>query len=69
MIIETSCNQLFYVVETNDPSLAHVWYGLQVKRAKGTFLKVAKARLTLVRKEASKVVASKAPEHLLGKII
>lgn len=57
-IIETSANQLYAVRETNDASLAHVWFGVEVKRAKGGFVPKAKARETLVRKAASKVIAT-----------
>lgn len=58
MIIETSSNELYRVRETNNPALAHVWFGVAVKRVKGEFVPKAKARETMVRKEASRVVAS-----------
>lgn len=57
MIIETTGNQFFQVRETNDPDLAHVWYGIAVKRTKAGFVPKAKAREMLVRKDATRVVA------------
>jgi hypothetical protein len=57
MIIETSANQLFFVVETADEHLAHCWNGLRVKRTKGGFVTVKNAKPALVRKEGSRVVA------------
>ena len=57
-IIETSANQLFAVWPTNDPDLAHVFWGVQVKRSGGTFVPKAKARTTLVRKECIRIVAT-----------
>lgn len=57
MIIETSCNKLYDVSEHSDPMLAHCWYGVEVKRAKGgTFAPKAKARITLVRKAATRIL-------------
>lgn len=56
MIIETSCNQTYRVRETNDANLAHVWYGVAVKRVKGQWVEKAKARTALVRKEASRII-------------
>lgn len=58
MIIETSCNTLYQVRETNNADLAHVWFGIEVKRVKGAYVPKAKAREMLVRKEASRVVQS-----------
>lgn len=57
MIIETSCNHLYRVRDTNDANLAHVWFGVEVKRVKGAFVPKKNARETLVRKAASRVVA------------
>jgi hypothetical protein len=56
MIIETTCNHLYRVRETGDANLAHVWFGIEVKRVKGAYVPKAKARETLVRKEASRLV-------------
>jgi hypothetical protein len=56
MIIETSSNQFFQVLETGDASLAHVWSGVEVKRVKGAFVPKKNARQVLVRKEASRMV-------------
>ena len=57
MIIETSANQLYFVVETGNSDLAHVWNGLRVKRAKGGFVVVTNARKELVRKAGSRQIA------------
>lgn len=56
MIIQTSAGHLYRVTETNDPELAHVWFGTEVKRAKGEYVPKKNARKTLVRKEASRMV-------------
>lgn len=58
MIIETSCNHFYRVRETNDANLAHVWFGVEVKRVKGQWVPKAKARETLVRKAASQVISN-----------
>lgn len=58
MIIETSSNQFYRVRETNDPALAHVWYGEAVKLVKGEWVNKAKARTELVRKAATRVVVA-----------
>lgn len=50
MIIETNSNQLFQVRETGDANLAHVWFGLAVKKTKAGFVPKAKARDQLVSK-------------------
>lgn len=57
MIIETSANELFFVVETGDANLAHVWNGLRVKRAKGGYIVVKNPKKVLVRKIGCRVVA------------
>ena len=36
-IVETTCNRLFRVRETGSPDLAHVWYGVEMKRLRGSF--------------------------------
>ena len=56
MIIETSANQIYRVTETGNPNLAHVWFGIAVKRVKGEWVPKAKARQELVRKEASQII-------------
>jgi len=56
MIIETSANQLYFVVETGDANLSHVWNGLRAKRVKGGFMVVKNAKPELVRKAACRVV-------------
>jgi hypothetical protein len=65
MIIETSCNRFYRVVETGNPNLAHVWFGVQVKRSKGEWIMTAASvkqykngRPELVRKAATRVVQS-----------
>jgi hypothetical protein len=60
MIVETTDNRLFSVHEIPEPDLAHVWFGIPVKRAKirGTYEARANAKPELVRKEGSKVVSS-----------
>lgn len=55
MIIETSANQLYFVVEFEDPALAHVWKGLRVKRIPDGFTVIAK-KAELVRKAGARVV-------------
>jgi hypothetical protein len=57
-VIETTCNRLFQVRETGSADLAHVWHGVEVKRAKGGFAPKARSREMLVRKAGARVVAS-----------
>jgi hypothetical protein len=57
MIIETSANQLYFVVEPADEHLSHCWNGLRVKRVKGGFGVVKNAKPSLVRKAGCRVVA------------
>ncbi|MET4184933.1 hypothetical protein ABIB94_007062 [Bradyrhizobium sp. JR7.2] len=57
MIIETSANQLFFVVEPADEHLSHCWNGLRVKRAKGGFVTIKNAKPVLVRKAGCRTVA------------
>ena len=57
MIIETSANVLYFVVETGSADLAHVWNGLRVKRSQGGFVVVKNARKELVRKAGSRQIA------------
>jgi hypothetical protein len=63
MIIETSDNRFYRVVETSQPGLEHCWFGIPVKRVRGEFVMTAAAtrayrngRPELVRKAATKVV-------------
>jgi hypothetical protein len=60
MIIETSDNRFYRVVETNQTDLAHVWYGFEVKKVGSLFVQTAKAarssRAELVRKAATRIV-------------
>lgn len=56
MIIETTCNKLYDVSNHGDEMLSHCWYGIEVKRTKDGFKPKAKSRMTLVRKEATRIV-------------
>lgn len=61
MIIETSDNRFYRVVETGDANLAHVWNGVEVKLVsgrKGTWTDKKNARTQLVRKAGSRVVSA-----------
>ena len=57
MIIETSANVLYFVVDNTDPNLAHVWTGLRVKRVKDGFVVVKNPKKELVRKIGSREIA------------
>ncbi len=57
-IIEDTANRLWMVRDTNSADLAHVWFGVEAKRAKGGFSPKAKAREILVRREATRLVAT-----------
>jgi hypothetical protein len=57
-VIEDTANRFWAVWEAGDADLAHVFYGVEVKRAKGGFQPKAKARKTLVRRECTRVVAT-----------
>lgn len=57
MIVETLANEFYNVTETNNANLAHVWFGIAVKKTKAGFVPKAKAKQILVRKEGCKVVA------------
>lgn len=60
MIIETSANQLYTVMESNNPDLAHVYLGQPVKRVKNGFALTADAKkqnkISLVRKLGCKII-------------
>ncbi len=58
MIIEDSANRFWQVRETGNPNLDHVWTGIEVKKTAAGFVPKAKARETLVRKAATKIIAS-----------
>jgi hypothetical protein len=64
MIVETSANELFFVVEPADEHLAHCWNGLRVKRSEGGYARVKNAKPILVRKAGCRVVDS-SPQLLL----
>lgn len=58
-IIETSANLFYQVWETNEPGLAHVWYGLPIKRVRGLWALKTSARREhpeIVRKAACRIV-------------
>jgi len=56
MIIETSDNRFYRVTDHIDADLAHLWFGVAVKKVKGEWVNKAKARVEMVRKAASTVV-------------
>lgn len=63
MIIETSDNRFYRVVETSQPGLSHCWYGVSCKRVRGQYVMTAagkrayrNGRPELVRKAGSRVV-------------
>ena len=67
MIIETSDNRFYRVTETGSADLAHVWFGVAVKKVRGEWVINAKRKTAggrtvnrsfpeLVRKAASRVV-------------
>lgn len=63
MIIETSDNRFYRVIETSKPGLDHCWYGVSVKRVRGEFVMTAAGRRAysngrpeLVRKAAARIV-------------
>lgn len=64
MIIETSDNRLFSVRDTGDADLQHVWWGVEVKRVGTAYVHKAKARHTLVRKAATRLIhATNTADH------
>lgn len=59
MIIETSANRFYQVWETNEPDLAHVWFGLPIKQVRGRWVLRTSARREhpeVVRKAATRIV-------------
>ncbi len=56
MIIETSANKFYRVTETGNPDLAHVWYGVPVKKVAGVWISNATSKTELVRKAATRIV-------------
>jgi hypothetical protein len=60
MIVETTCNRLYLVRPTGNPNLAHVWFGIEVKRKGGAYVPKTKAREVLVRREGCRIVAEAA---------
>jgi hypothetical protein len=62
MIIETTDNRLYAVRETGDANLAHVWYGIPMKRGPGgTFAPRGKGKIELVRKAGCRILANPMP--------
>lgn len=57
MIVQDAAGQFFQVRETDDANLSHVWFGIEVKRAKNGFEPKKNARETLVRKVGCKQAA------------
>jgi hypothetical protein len=58
MIIKTSADILYFVVEPADEHLAHCWNGLRVKHTNNGFFVAKNAKPELVRKAGSKIVDS-----------
>ena len=63
MIIETSDNRFYAVAETGNPALAHLWYGIPVKRSRGEYVPTVRGENLqrrnspeLVRKAATRIV-------------
>ena len=56
-IIEDSANGFWAVWPTGDASLDHVWYGQKMLKTKIGFKPAKQARIVLVRKEATRIVA------------
>lgn len=56
-VVETTSNRLYFVKETGNADLAHVWDGLEVKRVKDGYAVKKNARPELVSKAGCKVVA------------
>ena len=59
MIVETSDSRFYRVHDTAEEALAHVWYGLPVKKVKGEFVHTA---------AATKMLAKCRPFELVRKI-
>lgn len=57
MIIKTSANHLYFVVEPADEHLAHCWNGLRVCKTKTGYRVAKNAKAELVRKAGSRMVA------------
>lgn len=57
MVIETTCNKLYFVTDFAEPNLSHVWKGLRCKKTKGGYVIKDGAKPEMVRKEGSKRVA------------
>ena len=56
MIIETSDNRFYRVTESIQPELAHLWFGVPVKKVRGEWTDKKRARPQMVRKAASRLV-------------
>ena len=56
MIIETSDNRLYRVIEPKDPEIAHLYHGFRVVKKGGKFVEAPKAQLTYIRKAATRIV-------------
>ena len=55
-IVETSSGQLFRILSDN-PATPQAWTGIEVKRCKAGFQDKKNARIILVRKAASRIIA------------
>lgn len=58
MIIETTAGQKYRVRETNSDDLAHVWFGIEVKKVGASYEAKKNAREILVRKAGAVQIAA-----------
>lgn len=55
--VKDTAGRIFFVKETDDENLAHVWEGFEVKRLGEGYVSKKNARVVLVRKAGCKVLA------------
>jgi hypothetical protein len=56
MIVRDSAGQLFFVNETGNPNLAHVWNGIPAKKVKGGYAVKGIGTIRMIRKAGCTVV-------------
>lgn len=57
-IVKTAANHLFFVRETGNPDLSHVWHGIPAKRVQGGFRpRGTPKKIVLVRKVGCQLIA------------
>jgi len=56
-IVRDSAGSLFFVRDTDNENLAHVWFGIAVKRVKGAYVSKTGAKQILVRKAGCTVIS------------